>query len=243
MRLSSPTKTAKSSTLRTTPGRTRRTTSSRKLDYYDESDLINMFRRQIELERRLEDAKTVLAGRYDFNLFDMWSLWDDLGKGHLTAADVERQLNRLSIFPRRDEATLIVRHYAKGETRLTATGFNDLLLAKDPYYSNMLRTRPAERRVVLTYETERLLSDLLRTHIEAEELAESLRQRLSQSHSFNTYDAFKDIDIDNNGFITLDEFEKTLRNHNIAVSRADLNALMDIYDRRRDGRVSYTDFA
>jgi hypothetical protein len=217
--------------------------ASKKLDYYDENDLVNMLQRQIELERELEAAKQDLATRYDFNLFDMWAAFDDLGKGHLNPADIERMLNRLRIFPSRDESNLIVKHYSKGDSRLQARGFNDIFLAKDAYHSEVVSARSAERRIVFSYETERRIQGLLSLHVEAEGLAESLRQRLSRSPSFNTYDAFKNVDCDKNGFITQDEFHALLRSHNIQPSMKDLNALMDIYDRRREGRVSYTDFA
>jgi Ca2+-binding EF-hand superfamily protein len=79
--------------------------------------------------------------------------------------------------------------------------------------------------------------------VEAEELAESLRQHLSRSPTFNSYDAFKDIDIDQDGFITREEFESLLRHYSIPVTQKDLNNLMGIYDKKQSGRVSYTDFA
>jgi hypothetical protein len=213
------------------------------MDYYDETDLVNLFKRQIELERELEMSKQDLATRYDFNLYDMYDQFDDFGKGYLNSTDIERQLNKLRIYPYRDEANLIVKHYAKGDIRLLQNAFNEIFLSKDAYYANMLGARLSERRRVFAFETETRIQRLMQLHVEAEELAETLRQRLCRSPSFNTYNAFKDVDVDQNGFITKDEFESLLRHHSIPVTQKDLNFLMDIYDKNREGRVSYSDFS
>lgn len=79
-----------------------------------------------------------------------------------------------------------------------------MFMSRDNYYADMLNKRLGERRRVFSYETETRLQRLLSLHMESEELAESLRQRLSRSRSFNTYDAFKDVDCDANGYITQD---------------------------------------
>ena len=213
------------------------------MDAYDEAELVDMFKKQIDIEREIELAKQNLATRYDFNLYDIYDLFDDLGKGFLNSTDIERQLNKFRIYPIRDEASLIIKHYSKGETRLNQGGFTDMFISRDVYYADMLQQRSGGGRRVFTIETESCIQRLLSLHVEAEEMAESLRQRLARSRSFNTYDAFKDVDSNRSGFVTKDEFESLLRHHNVPITRKDLNALMDIYDKRRDGRVSYTDFA
>lgn len=80
-------------------------------------------------------------------------------------------------------------------------------------------------------------------HFEAENVAEDIRLRLSQSGTFNSLIAFDELDSDKNGYITMNEFERMLLKHGIQVSHEDLKLLMDRYDRNRDGKISYSDFA
>jgi Ca2+-binding EF-hand superfamily protein len=78
--------------------------------------------------------------------------------------------------------------------------------------------------------------------LDAESLAERVRQKLSRMPEFSLYQAFMAVDKDRNGFITIDEFQRILNSHNIFASSKDLQSLMGKYDKNRDGRVSYTDF-
>jgi hypothetical protein len=131
------------------------------MDYLDESDLVNMFKKQIDLERELEMSKQDLATRYDFNLYDAYDQFNDFGKGYLNSTDIDRALNRFRIYPYRDEATLLIKHYSKGDIRLLPTAFNDIFLPKDGYYADMLRARLSERRRVFSFETETRIQRLM----------------------------------------------------------------------------------
>jgi hypothetical protein len=51
--------------------------------YYTEADILRAMKRTISYEQRLEDAKTKLAQRSDFNLYDVYDMFDDIGKGYL----------------------------------------------------------------------------------------------------------------------------------------------------------------
>ena len=54
--------------------------------------------------------------------------------------------------------------------------------------------------------------------------------------------AFSDLDLDKSGFITMNEFESMLQHHGLPVTQADLQSLMERYDKNGDGRVSYGEF-
>jgi hypothetical protein len=63
-------------------------------------------------------AKQDLSTRYDFNLYDIYEIVDDLGKGYLNQTDIERMLNKFRISQVRDEPALIVKHFSSGDVRL-----------------------------------------------------------------------------------------------------------------------------
>lgn len=59
---------------------------------------------------------------------------------------------------------------------------------------------------MFSFETRRILKKFLTSAISAELTAESLRQRLSKRPYFSVSSAFHTLDLNDNGFITLDEF-------------------------------------
>ena len=55
--------------------------------------------------------------------------------------------------------------------------------------------------------------------------------------------AFRKVDVSNNGVITAADFEGVLRSFGLRITRQGLTALMDKYDHNADGFVSYEEFS
>ena len=180
--------------------------------------------------------------RHDFNLYDLFSMFDPLNKNYLGSYDFERGLNGIRIYAGSDEPDLIIKHFSKGGVRLSFAEFCNIFVSKDAEYARIVNNRMREGHRVFSYETETKLQDLIRLTLRAESMAENMRQRLSRSLDFDTHKAFSDMDLDKNGFITSDEFESMLRHHGISTTALDLKCLMEHFDRNGDGRVSYGEF-
>mgnify|MGYP000940113490 FL=1 len=60
---------------------------------------------------------------------------------------------------------------------------------------------------------------------------------------FDIYNAFKALDRNENGYITLEEFKDVLRDHGIFFSLDEVMGLLKRFDKNRDGKVSYSEFA
>lgn len=101
---------------------------------------------------------------------------------------------------------------------------------------------PMDRRRVFNAITSDRFIECIRLFLEVEGMAEALRQRMSRRASFSLYDAFLAVDRDRNGYITIDEFQDILRTNGIYADIKDLESLMELYDRNKDGRVSYSEF-
>lgn len=57
------------------------------------------------------------------------------------------------------------------------------------------------------------------------------------------YDAFKSVDMNEDGVVTGKEIRSLLNSKGIYVGHSDVDKLMDKLDKDRDGRISYSEFA
>lgn len=219
------------------------------LSEYDESELVRTFKQQIDLARELEAAKFSLASRPDFNLVDGFRVLDEDDKGYITVLELEGVLRSLGIICIKDEPNLLVKHYSsQNDLRLRYYDFTNMIKPKDEDIARLLLNRSPYRGSlrdpfdIFTRETINKFISVIRLHIENETIAESIRQKLDRRPRFNLYEAFRAVDKDQNGYITLDEFSAILTCHGFFASSKDLQSLMERYDRDRDGRVSYSEF-
>mmetsp|Transcript_15556 Transcript_15556/g.2591 ORF Transcript_15556/g.2591 Transcript_15556/m.2591 type:complete len:163 (+) Transcript_15556:1084-1572(+) len=149
----------------------------------------------------------------------------------------------------KDEVYLLLRHFGEfNETRIRYSEFCKLFSPKREDYASLLRSRagtlypPIDKRRVFNVVTLERLIEVVRLHLESEGVAESIRQRMSSRSSFSLYEAFQALDRDRNGFVTIDEFRDVLLANGVYADIKDLESLMEIYDKNRDGRVSYSEF-
>lgn len=78
--------------------------------------------------------------------------------------------------------------------------------------------------------------------IENEAASEENRQKVARRPYFSVHDAFKALDRDEDGFITMDEFQSVLEEYGFFTTAKDAMSLMRRYDPDNKGRVSYSDF-
>lgn len=64
----------------------------------------------------------------------------------------------------------------------------------------------SEGKEKFSFETQNLLAKLLRLQLDTEVAAESLRQRLAIKPDFNSHHVFLDLDLNEDGYITFNEF-------------------------------------
>jgi hypothetical protein len=127
----------------------------------------------------------------DFNLFDAFKVFDDMGRGSLTLQELYNGIvNKLGIVPTQVEIELFFHRYDKDrDGRLRFSEFCDAFVPMEPHYADMINARHSMNRTsvfsgampehLFVPITVMDFKELWRTHFRVEVLAEDLRHKLS----------------------------------------------------------------
>jgi Ca2+-binding EF-hand superfamily protein len=217
----------------------------------DESELVRGFKEQISLENELEDAKNRLALQPDFNLPDAFDLLDRHMFASLSSTELSDSLAANGVYTISEDVFLFVKRYDRNsDGRLNYAEFSDAFMPKSASIATTLQLRRAHYSILraprseyFSSYTRELFFKTLRVHFSVESSAENLRRRLLRRPGFNASDAFAAVDTDRKGYITRDEFRRILREYAFFPTETEVQWLVDRYDRDRDGRVTYSEFA
>ena len=221
------------------------------LPLYQEDELIHSLKEVCNLEQEIETAKINLAHKPDFNLVDAFQVFDQPRYGQVDVHQLQAGLNAIGIYPTFDECDLLITRYDKsGDRRLSIAEFEQMFLAKDAYYGQMVARRPSNfvprvvrRDDVFLPNTAFEFQSMWRTHIRCENAAECLRQRLASKPGFNAYEAFNSLDLNCDGSISTIELRRMIESRGYFVGQKELEQVVDKMDRNRNGRVDFGEFA
>ena len=112
-------------------------------------------------------------------------------------------------------------------------------------YAALLHARPALGGGLraLSAETLEQLKHTWQTFLRVEIAAESLRQRLHRVGGFSAIAAFHSMDVDGAGRVAKKELRALLSDFGFIATEKELESLVARYDKDRDGRISYSEFA
>jgi Ca2+-binding EF-hand superfamily protein len=190
----------------------------------------------------------------DFNLFDSFKIFDDMGRGSLTLPELYNGLvNKLGIVPTQDEIDLFFHRYDKDrDGRLRFTEFCEAFVPQEVHYAHMINSRHSMNRssVFAGVMAEHLfvpitvmdLKEVWRTHFRVEMLAEDLRQKLSMNPLFNLENAFEVCDTNNSGEVTHHEIRRLVESRGLFVSDKEARSVMDKFDKGRRGTINKQEF-
>lgn len=95
--------------------------------------------------------------------------------------------------------------------------------------------------MLLPYEVEWALARVFEQDLKNFSEIQIALELLNNSHDFTSLDAFKIIDINNMGYITIDTLEQFTKSCDVMLSSDELFAFFRVVDLDEDGRISYTE--
>lgn len=212
-------------------------------------EIVNMLRTQIGLARELEEVKALLASSPDFTVKDLFRLLDLEDKGFLTYSDIENALWDLRVVCDLNDVHLLMKRYnTASDDRLREADFQEMWMPKEEYYKQLVGSRnpqssvPLNRMSLFSGYTLDKVTRAFGLCIQCERVAEGLRSGLSAKTWIHLVDIFREIDRNDDGYITVGEFKLMLKRYGVNANACDLANLVDRYDKDLDGRVSYSEF-
>jgi hypothetical protein len=169
---------------------------------YEEENFLNFLKDLLSVEAEYERSKCDLVLRSDFNVEDVFRIFELDGRGYLTDLDLKFGLNSLDIFPTSEEIALLLRRFDNlNEGVLSYASFFDLLAPVDREYRRMLENRLPSSYVsrynksdVFLPTTKLYLHNFFNLVLRSEARLEGWRQRLNKLPRFNLRSIFQKID-------------------------------------------------
>ena len=217
-------------------------------------DLLDAFMQLIDQERLIEQAKINLGMHTDFNLFDSFKIFDVMGKGSITLAELYNgMVNQLGMVPSQDEIELFFYRYDKDKDgRLRFTEFCEAFVPLDQNYAHMINSRQSNHRSgsYVSANPEHVFipltlldfKELWRTHFRVEIMAEDLRHRLEANPLFSLVHAFEVCDLNNSGEVTVNELRHLIQSRGLMISDKEALSLLDKFDKGKRGSVTKAEF-
>jgi Ca2+-binding EF-hand superfamily protein len=192
--------------------------SRRPLHVPEEDALVSSLKNMCAAERELEAAKTALTLKSDFNLVDMFHIFDANRDGLVTAHEIRHGLSGIGVHPTSEDIELFVTRYDKDvDRRLSMNELKAAFVSLDPHYAAMLERRASNYRCpgyrpddCFFADTANAHREVWRTHFKTEHLGETTRQSLARNPYFNSFEAFNSLDLDGSGGVSASEIHAML---------------------------------
>ena len=212
----------------------------------------DFFKKLMEVESKLEDAKIRLAINPDFNCEDAFRIFDPNNKGFLTKDDIKIGLNLLSIFPTEKKLKLLMKRFdLEKNGYLNYADFFDMVVPFEKNYRHRVENRPPNNICcpcnkndfnVFSEKTIYYLQNLFILIIDFEKEINDDRKLLVDMR-VKLKDIFQLFDKNRIGHFTHDEMVEYFKENGILENIRDADLLFIRLDKNRNGKIDYYEVA
>jgi Ca2+-binding EF-hand superfamily protein len=197
----------------TTPSKTYQFPMVKKLEYsaspsrQTEVTLALVMEKQLSYEKKIERVKEELVLQSDFNLMEGFRFFDHSSKGYATMNDFYEGMKSLGILGSYEDVSLLFKRMDNNKDgRIRYSDYYLTFAPRKELYEKLLMERSPYKPIPsigFSSMTKIIYKELLDLLIEYEQSFDITKQRLRKDINFDAYEAFKEIDIKDKGYITL----------------------------------------
>lgn len=221
------------------------------MQYYEEDELANALKEMIQIDKDVETRKNQLALKSDFNLQDLYNVFDVDNKGHFDFRLFQEVYDLFKLYPETELLRLAFRHLDRDlDAKITSREFLETLAPKDKNYRDLVLSRSSiyndttnfPRADCFTPETQGAVVGLLRAMVQAEDNLEKVRRSIQLRRNFVIKDAFRSVDKGNKGHLNLEDIRDFLTSRYIFATDQEIQYLVDRFDGAGTGEITLNQF-
>lgn len=213
----------------------------------EEQYFVNLLQKIMYVESQLEKEKINLAKKGDFNVEDVFRIFDREGKDYLTDNDLKEGLNTLSIEPTENDMKLLKKRYdLTNKGCISYSDFFDMLVPFEREFRAMVENRkpnsccPANAPNVFSDETLYTLTNLIKLMINYERKLNDLKKDRGMMKLTKKLDSvFGILDYLKKGVFEINDLHIYVKRHEIFTNDKDFDLLFIRLDRNRNGKIDY----
>ena len=212
---------------------------------YEQNQFNDFLKKLMDVESKIENAKTNLALNPDFNCEDVFRLFETDDKGYLTEEDIKNGLNLIGLNPSDQDVKLLMKRFdLQKNGNINYADFFDIIVPFEKDYRTRVENRmpnstgPTKSPDVFNNQTLNGLRDLFNLIINSENEINNMRKSFGTLR-LNLRDIFGLLDNQGCGYFTDEQLLDYLQNNGILTNNKDADLLFIRLDKNRNGRIDY----
>ena len=212
---------------------------------YEQNQFNDFLKKLMDVESKIENAKTNLALNPDFNCEDVFRLFETNDKGYLTEEDIKNGLNLIGLNPSDQDVKLLMKRFdLQKNGNINYADFFDIIVPFEKDYRTRVENRmpnstgPTKSPDVFNNQTLNGLRDLFNLIINSENEINNMRKSFGTLR-LNLRDIFGLLDNQGCGYFTDEQLLDYLQNNGILTNNKDADLLFIRLDKNRNGRIDY----
>ena len=203
----------------------------------------NLLLEFIKQDTSLENIRKTLSMREDANLTDIFELFDHSSNQLISSIDFIETLKELGLYLDNDEIKYVFKKFNKKVNQYFAfEEFSEIILPKKYSTAKIMNEKENGYYYEISDETKNIIIMLFKNIIEGEKSNENYRKIICKNGKFTGYDLFNKIKKSYSIGIYKEDISNFMKKNKYKVSNAELELLMERFDKNKDGMIDYKEF-
>ena len=204
-------------------------------------NLLNDF---IKQDSAINNIRQSLSIQEDFNLTDLFELFDQSSKKLISSEDFLQTLKKFGLFLNYEDISYIFRKFNKNlEDFFAYEEFCEIFLPKK-YSSAKIMNEKEENKdfYEITEETKNIICLLFKKIIEGGKSNENYRKIIKQNDKYSGFDLFNKIKKSYSIGIYKEDISNFMKKNKHILTSEEIELLMERFDKNKDGMIDYKEF-